>query len=302
MAKIVKKKKLKLKKKNFLIFILCNLLIISLITHTIKSIKINHQKQEPQKEEKKKEENTKENTKKEEKENNPKYYKKEYETRYKKYQRENPELTNEDIITQVNIGLDYNYYENSKESKYPNKSYILVNKYNYVAEDYIPKNLEKISNQYALNGMQMVSYAKEAFEKMAKEAKKENLNIIAMSTYRSYEYQVKLYNEYKKKDGQTAADKYSARAGYSEHQTGLAVDVYNGKENYTNFESTEEFDWMEKNAYKYGFILRFPKNKEKETGYQYESWHYRYVGIEIATYIKEHNISFEEYYVQQIEI
>ena len=102
-------------------------------------------------------------------------------------------------------------------------------------------------------------------------------------------------------DGKEKADTYSARPGHSEHQTGLAVDVYNGNDDYNNFENTKEYKWMQKNAHKYGFILRYPKHKEKETTYQYESWHYRYVGEKIATYIKEHNISFEEYYVQFIE-
>ena len=149
--------------------------------------------------------------------------------------------------------------------------------------------------------MQLVNYAKDAFEEMAKTAKKENLSIIAMSTYRSYEYQINLYNKYVKLDGKEKADTYSGRAGYSEHQTGLAVDVYNGKESYTNFEITEEFKWMQENAYKYGFILRFPKDKTKETGYDYESWHYRYVGKDIANYIHKNKISYEEYYVKYIQ-
>ena len=136
---------------------------------------------------------------------------------------------------------------------------------------------------------------------MAKAAKKENYTIIAMSSYRSYSYQENLYAKYVKQDGKEAADTYSGRPGYSEHQTGLAVDIYNGKEDYTNFERTKEFKWMQKHAHEYGFILRFPKDKEKETGYKYESWHYRYVGKNIATIIKNKNISYEEYYVQYIK-
>ena len=143
--------------------------------------------------------------------------------------------------------------------------------------------------------MKLVKVAKEAFEELSEDALKEDMNIIAMSSYRSYEYQVNLYNNYVKKDGKEAADTYSARPGFSEHQTGLAIDVYNKKEPYTNFEQTNEFKWMQDNAYKYGFILRFPKEKENETGYQYESWHYRYVGKEIAKIIHKDNITLEEY-------
>ena len=221
--------------------------------------------------------------------------------RYIKYKKDNPKLSNKQIIIDVNIGLDYEYYTHTKESINLNKPTILVNKYNYLTEDYIPKNLEKINTKYAKEGMQLVNYAKDAFEEMAKAAEKDGYKIMAMSSYRSYKYQVNLYNRYKENDGQEAADTYSARPGFSEHQTGLATDIYNGKIDFNNFEETEEFTWMQDNAYKYGFILRFPKDKVKQTGYQYESWHYRYVGKEIAKYIHKNNLCLEEYYIQKIE-
>ena len=229
------------------------------------------------------------------------YYKEENKKRYLAYQKENPDLSTEDIVTYVNIGIDQPYYTNTKPSKNLNTNLILVNKYNYVTEDYVPENLEPLNTTYARSGMQLVKEAKEAFENMSQAAKEENMNIIAMSSYRSYDYQVNLYNNYVETDGQEAADTYSARAGYSEHQTGLAVDVYNQELPYTSFEETEEFNWMQENAYKYGFILRFPKDKVNITGYQYEAWHYRYVGKDIAEYIHNHNLTLEEYYVKKVE-
>ena len=147
--------------------------------------------------------------------------------------------------------------------------------------------------------MKLVENAKEAYEEMAKDASKSKLKLVILSSYRSYDYQVDLYNRYAKKDGKEKADTYSGRPGFSEHQTGLAFDIYNGKTTYTKFESTKEFDWMQENAYKYGFILRFPKGKELETGYQYESWHYRYVGKDIAKEIYDKDICFEEYMAMQ---
>ena len=226
------------------------------------------------------------------------YYRKENKERYIKYQKENQSLSIEDIITQVNkvnIGIDKPYYTNTKPSDNLNTNLILVNKYNYVTEDYIPENLEPLDTNYARSGMQLVKEAKEAFEELSQNAKENGMTILAMSSYRSYDYQVNLYNNYVKSDGQEAADTYSARAGYSEHQTGLAADVYNGEVPYTSFEETEEFTWMQENAYKYGFILRFPKDKTNITGYQYESWHYRYVGKEVAKEIHENNLTLEEY-------
>ena len=217
------------------------------------------------------------------------YYRKENKNRYLEYQKKNKSLSLEDIITQVNIGIDKPYYTNTKPSDNLNTNLILVNKYNYVTEDYIPENLEPLDTNYARSGMQLVKDAKEAFEKLSQSAKNDGMTILAMSSYRSYDYQVNLYNNYVKTDGKEAADTYSARAGYSEHQTGLAADVYNGEVPYTSFEETEEFTWMQENAYKYGFILRFPKDKVDITGYQYEAWHYRYVGKEVAKYIAKKN-------------
>ena len=87
----------------------------------------------------------------------------------------------------------------------------------------------------------------------------------------------------------------SAKPGHSEHQTGLAVDVEGENKDYDNFEDTKEFIWMKNNAHRFGFILRYPKGKEHITGFKYEPWHYRYVGIETATKIFKQNITLEEY-------
>ena len=191
--------------------------------------------------------------------------------------------------------------ENPEDASVLNKEYILVNKYYYVGEKYVPENLESLPLSYSRSGMKLTNVAKSALEELINAAKTDNMTILVTSSYRSYEYQVKLYNQYAEENSKEEADTYSARPGYSEHQTGLAVDIHNGKKVYTDFENTEEFNWMQENAYKYGFILRFPKDKVNETGYIYESWHYRYVGKDIAKYIHKNNISFEEYYARFIE-
>ena len=114
---------------------------------------------------------------------------------------------------------------------------------------------------------------------MFADAKKEGLNIYLSSGFRSYNTQKNLYNNYVARDGQAAADTYSARPGHSEHQTGLAFDVNQVN---SSFDNSNEAKWLSNNAYKYGFILRYPKGKTGETGYQYESWHFRYVGEDLA--------------------
>jgi len=229
------------------------------------------------------------------------YYDKTKEKRYINYQKKNKNLSIEDVVMNVNIGLDKPYYTNTKPAKNLNTNLILVNKYNYLTKSYVPNNLVPINPDYSRSGMSLVKEAKEAFEKLSQDAKQDNMMIFAISSYRSYGYQLNLYNTYVAADGKKAADTYSARAGFSEHQTGLVVDVYDGITPYTSFEETKEFKWMQENAHKYGFILRYPKDKVKITGYQYESWHYRYVGKKISKIIKEKNLSLEEYYVKEVE-
>ena len=304
-----RKRKLKIKWKNFIIFII---IVISLLyilikgtTIIITSIKnsLNTKPKEEQKEEIKPKKEKNELEKKYDKldniNNKITYFNDAYIDRYIKYREENPDLDIEKVIINVNIGLDQKVYIDAVKAINLNKNNILVNKYNYLDENYVPNNLEKISNVYALSNMKLVKEAKEAYERMAKDASKDKRKLVVMSAYRDYNYQVNLYNRYAKKDGKDKADTYSGRPGFSEHQTGLAIDLYNGKTVYTRFEETKEFKWMQDNAYKYGFILRFPKGKELETGYQYESWHYRYVGLEIAKEIKEKGICFEEYIAMQ---
>ena len=135
----------------------------------------------------------------------------------------------------------------------------------------------------------------EAFNKMQAAAKVDGLNIYISSGFRSYSYQKTLYNNYVNRDGVVAADTYSARAGHSEHQTGLAFDVNTINDSFAN---TEEGKWLNDNCYKYGFILRYPNGKSDETGYQYEPWHFRYVGVELAEKLYNNGnwITVEDYF------
>ena len=133
-----------------------------------------------------------------------------------------------------------------------------------------------------------------AFYEMQAAARLDNIELFVASGYRSYEYQVDLYNYYVKKDGKELADTYSARPGYSEHQTGLTADINSADE---SFEGTKEAIWLNDNCYKYGFIVRYPKGKDEYTGYEYEPWHLRYVGKEFSNKIHEAgDISLEEYF------
>ena len=134
----------------------------------------------------------------------------------------------------------------------------------------------------------------DAFYEMQSAALLDGISLFIASGYRSYEYQVDLYNYYVETDGKKLADTYSARPGHSEHQTGLTADINTADE---SFEGTDEAIWLDKNCYKYGFIVRYPKGKDEYTGYEYEPWHLRYVGKELAKKIHDlGGISLEEYF------
>ena len=229
------------------------------------------------------------------------YYKEENLERYQNYKANNSSLDNSDIVTRVNLNLDKEIYTDTVQATNLNTNYVLVNKFNYLGSDYIPNNLELLDNSYAKSEIYLVKEAKDMLEKLIAAAKEDGLNIRVTSAYRSYSYQVNLYNNYVKTDGEKLADTYSARPGYSEHQTGLVVDVTRSFDNFNNFENTEEYKWMLEHASDYGFILRYPKDKEEITTYTFEAWHYRYVGVDLAKKIKESNLTFDEYYVRYLE-
>lgn len=155
-----------------------------------------------------------------------------------------------------------------------------------------------VNKTYSLPSTYETTLTKEttdSFNKMKSAATLEGLNIYISSGFRSYNTQKRLYNNYVKRDGVEAADTYSARAGHSEHQSGLAFDVNTINDTFAN---TPEAKWLANNCYKYGFILRYPQGKSNETGYKYESWHFRYVGTELAEKLYNNGnwITMEDYF------
>lgn len=174
---------------------------------------------------------------------------------------------------------------------------MLVNKSFSLSRNYVPQNLIEPDITY-LNSVEGEEKFLEkdtaiAIEKLFYEAKMENIKLYATSGYRSYELQKEIYNNRVKSQGKVMADKYVARPGESEHQTGLAIDITNEIRSFTG--DTKEANWLENNSYKFGFIVRYPEDKEYITGYNYEPWHLRYVGLEIAKQIHEREIVLEEY-------
>lgn len=218
--------------------------------------------------------------------------------RYISYYDKNKEETYSEIIKDVNSNIDIEFYQNQVSSDTSKGILMIANKHYALDKDFNGVDVVDMSSKYSYYNTiyKLNKEAYEHFEKMWSDANKEGLDFAVYSAYRSYNTQQNLYTGYVNQDGQSAADIYSARPGNSEHQLGLAVDLKSRTMNTDYFEKTNEYDWLIENAYKYGFIERYKLGEEYITGYQYEPWHFRYCGVECATYIHENNITFEEYY------
>ncbi|WP_195953286.1 D-alanyl-D-alanine carboxypeptidase family protein [Clostridium saudiense] len=174
----------------------------------------------------------------------------------------------------------------------PSSLTVCVNRKSTLSSDYKPTDLvlPDVRAVNSSNRLYMRKEAASALEELFKAAEDENYYLYAVSGYRSYSYQKSIYNPY---------SGYSAPAGASEHQLGLAMDITLAKYNGTlsvDFGNTKEGKWVKENAHKYGFIIRYLQGKEDITGYNYEPWHLRYLGVDLATELYEKNITLEEYY------
>ena len=220
--------------------------------------------------------------------------------RYLSYQKKHKNLSIDQIITRIELNLDKTYYEDSVIINNPNDINVLTNKYLEIPEDYVPDDLVELSDDYANNmwgTIELRKDAAEAFIMMCDDARKAGIDFKAESGYRSYEHQKILYNNYAYNNNSEDTDKYAAKPGFSEHELGLAVDLANV---WTIEKGTDEYNWLIRNSYNYGFILRYKKEWEDITGYAEEDWHFRYVGVDIATNVTKKGMSYEEYYIKYI--
>ncbi len=226
------------------------------------------------------------------------YAKLKYYDRYVKYSSETGE-DEETTVLFVNLSMDTDdYVDPVKTSSFSID--MLVNKHYKLDEDFVPDDLVEFDKKYCNDEVQEGNReAVVAFKNMYEAAKKEGLELVINSSYRSYQDQENICNTYKDLYGEGYVSKYVALPGFSEHQTGLAFDI--GSASSKVFAESKEYEWMQDNAYKYGFILRFTKANAYITGFRSEPWHYRYVGKKIAKYIYENDISFEEYYAEFLD-
>ena len=236
---------------------------------------------------------------------NEKYFIKNNFDLYLEYVAKNNITDTTKVITMVNAKANNEFYSLNLKTNM-NKDYeIITNKFYQLEADYEPNDLVTVSTTYAWGDYGTVKIREKvynAFLDMWESANAAGYYLMIKSGYRSYDNQEKVYNSYEEKYGPEYADSIAARPGYSEHQTGLSLDIYSKQNtNQKTFKDSETAKWLFANAHLYGFILRYPEGKEDITGYNYEAWHYRYVGIDTATKIYEKNITFEEYYAYYLD-
>ena len=196
------------------------------------------------------------------------------------------------------------YYSNTKEVRSittessKNDELVLVNREYGLDKNYIPKGLSipdiPFSEGLIDEEKHVAGVMKKPLEELVNEARNEGIFLFGNSGYRSYKSQKKTYDDRVRSEGRKLADAYVAKPGFSEHQTGLCMDITNSDNFFV--EGTIEAEWLEENCYRFGFIIRYPKDKKNVTGIEYEPWHIRYVGKEAAKNIYETGITLEEYY------
>ena len=230
-----------------------------------------------------------------------KYYIHDYLEKYLAYATKNKKKSNKEIIALVNTHRDEIFYEEIIESDITKENVININKYYKLPENFEPLEITTISPKYAYAGNKLAKIALHAYINMWNDAKENGFQFIVNTSYRSYDIQKEMYENTKSLKGAKQADLIVARPGHSDHQSGLSIDLYDLNNSSDSFQETPAYQWLQENAYKFGFIERYPKDKESITGFSYEPWHWRYVGVDVAKIIKNENITFDEYYAYYIE-
>lgn len=211
-------------------------------------------------------------------------------------------LGNKKVQSKKPGNLTYNYPEAAALNTDTATYTLLVNKEYPLSSKYIPYMVEPEVEIYhkGINERRYLQpIAATALEELFAAAEDDGHHLVLRCGFRSYNLQRAIYSWNLKTYGYYEVSRYHALEGTSEHQTGLAVDLCceaTGYKNNFDFLKTPDYTWLLENAHRYGWILRYPEGKEEITGYNFEPWHFRYVGIELATYLREQNITLEEYY------
>ena len=224
---------------------------------------------------------------------------------YKEYINKNNETDYAKVISIVNVHANHKWYQLELNTNEDLSMLMNVNKFYALSETYTPENLKNIGLTYAYDEEgenKLIDYAYDKFLELWQAANDQGFYLMVTSSYRDYESQKEIYDYRVSTWGERKADETAARPGHSEHQTGLVIDMTSKTEPLADsFTDSKAYEWLKENAYKYGFIERYPEGKTYLTGYSPESWHWSYVGLEAAKTMHDEDITFDEYYAFYVE-
>lgn len=215
--------------------------------------------------------------------------------KYLEYKKENNSKNNGDIVAIINTEANVDWLDNEKEADTSKGDLILVNRIYGLSSDYEPDDIVDIPSLYAYAGKKISNSILNDIITLIEAGKEEGYIFVVSDGYRSYKEQENIYNNYKNSFGESEADIYVAKPGHSEYQTGLSFDLMPYNKVIDNPSESEEYIWLKENAYKYGFIFRFPNDKENLTKFNSSTWRLRYVGSDASTIIYNENLCLEEY-------
>ena len=216
--------------------------------------------------------------------------------KYIDYMDKNKEEDFYKIVAIINTEADIDWIDEEKKTNIEDGDLLLVNRLYGLESDYVPEEIVSIPVKYAFSGKKIRKSILDKITDLMDTARENGYSFIVADGYRSYKDQKEIYDNYVDLNGRNEADKIVARPGHSEYQTGLSFDLEPYNKVYDTPKMSEEYIWLQNNAYKYGFIFRFDSEKEYLTGFKASTWRLRYVGEEAAKIIHDENLCFEEYY------
>ena len=222
-------------------------------------------------------------------------------SKYMEYKKKNKNDTYTHVVSIINTEADVEWLDNEKETDTSKGNLMLVNRLYGLSKDYEPEDIIDVPVSISYSGVKISKSILENIEELIEAGKEAGYTFVLSDGYRSYEAQKKMFESYKNSYGYEEADKNVARPGHSEYQTGISFQIVPYNKVFDKPRESTEYLWLKDNAYKYGFIFRYPEDKKDITLFDSYTWRLRYVGSEASNIIKSENICFEEYYAYFVD-
>lgn len=222
-------------------------------------------------------------------------------SKYMEYKKKNKNDTYTHIVSIINTEADVEWLDNEKETDTSKGNLMLVNRLYGLSKDYEPDDIIDVPVSISYSGVKISKSILENIEELIEAGKEAGYTFVLSDGYRSYEAQEKMFESYKNSYGYEEADRNVARPGHSEYQTGISFQIVPYNKVFDKPRESEEYLWLKDNAYKYGFIFRYPEDKKDITLFDSYTWRLRYVGTDAASIIENEKICFEEYYAYFVD-